>query len=113
MMRNQNLAILGDTIRKWRKARKFTRNELSELCGISSKHLGNIELGGTNPTFELLFSIVRELRIPSDCIFYPEMSVVETRTRQLIKQIEVCSDETQEIILRMVECLIYNLSKAK
>lgn len=112
-MQDQSLITLGDTIRKWRKARKLTRNELSERCDISQKHLGNIEVGRTNPTYVLLFSIVRELRIPSDCIFYPEASVVETRTRQLVKQFEVCSDETQEIILRVVECLIYNLSKAK
>lgn len=104
-MRNQDLEILGETIRKWRKERKLTQNQLSERCDISPKHLGKVEVGATNPTYELLLAVVRELRIPTDLIFYPETSVVESRTKQLVKQFEVCSDETQEIILRMVECL--------
>lgn len=112
-MHKPDLVILGATIKKWRKAHRLSRSALSEQCGFTTRHLANIEVGKINPSFDLLFSIVHVLQIPPDDLFYPARAMDDTRAGQLMKQFEVCSDEIQEIIVRMVECLIYNLSKAK
>ena len=112
-MHKPDLVILGATIRKWRKARALSRNALSEQCGFTTRHLANVEVGKINPSFDLLFAIVHTLKIPPDYLFYPDRAMDDTRTGQLIKQFEVCSEDIQETILRMVECLIFNLSKAK
>lgn len=112
-MHKPDLIVLGSTIRKWRKTRGLSRNALSELCGFTSRHLANIEVGKINPSFDLLFSLVHALQIPSDYLFYPEKTTNETRIGRLSKQLELCPDDTQEIIFRTVECLIYSLSKAK
>lgn len=40
-----NLAILGDRLSKFRRARGLTLHRLGELSGVGSSHIGNYEQG--------------------------------------------------------------------
>lgn len=50
----QFLRDLGQVIRRARKSKKMTQEDLSELSGVNTKYLGEIELGKTNPTIVIL-----------------------------------------------------------
>lgn len=104
-MPKADLKKLGATLYKWRKTRGFTRDALSEECHISSRHLANIEAGKINPSFDVLCSLVNALNISADMLFYPEMSEQDERTKLLLVRFASCSEESQELVLRTVDCM--------
>lgn len=59
---------LGERIRRVRKYRELTREELSEITGISSKHIYSIESGKSNLTVDKLIKICNALSISTDYI---------------------------------------------
>lgn len=52
-----NKQEIGNKIKKRRADLKITQVDLSEICGISSKTLRDIELGKANPRLETLMAI--------------------------------------------------------
>jgi len=110
-MLKTDLTVFGACVRKWRKARKMTLNALAEKCGISTRHLINIEYGRINLSFDMIYAIVHTLEISADFLFYPEMEDTDKRAKLMMNSFNSCSAEHQEIILDLVRCLIYNLQK--
>jgi Predicted transcriptional regulators len=111
-MLRADLDVFGACIRKWRKTRKMTLEELSEKCGISTRHLINLEHGRINVSFDMIYALVHTLDISADYLFFPEMDDVDKRTKLMLSRFSACSAKNQEIILELVGCLIYNLQKA-
>ena len=70
---------LGETIRKYRKQKRYTMAELAEKLGMSIGLLSNIETGKTNSLqLTLLNDIVRELDIPiSELELFSEPYTIE------------------------------------
>ncbi|HEY4716472.1 MAG TPA: helix-turn-helix transcriptional regulator [bacterium] len=63
-MKNANfIQALGLNIRKFRKAKGLTQEQLAELAGISYKYLGEIERGETNPSIGTLLVIAQGLNV--------------------------------------------------
>jgi transcriptional regulator with XRE-family HTH domain len=54
-------AVVGQRIRKLRRARGFTQQELGEYAGLNYKFLGEIERGIQNPTIQTLYKIANAL----------------------------------------------------
>lgn len=52
---------LGDKIRKMRKAKGLTQEQLAELIGIDNKHLSRIEIGKHMPTYTVLKKLAKTL----------------------------------------------------
>ncbi|MCG7410493.1 XRE family transcriptional regulator [Paenibacillus sp. ACRRX] len=66
---------LGAIMKKYRKEKKLSLEELSELAGVSKLTLGNIERGETNPTLGMLWKISKGLSIPLMALFSTKSSV--------------------------------------
>lgn len=54
-------AVVGQRIRKLRRARGFTQQELGEYADLNYKFLGEIERGIQNPTIQTLYKIANAL----------------------------------------------------
>lgn len=54
---------LGLNIKRFRKAKGLTQEQLAELAGISYKYLGEIERGETNPSIGTLVRIANGLNV--------------------------------------------------
>lgn len=61
-MDTNNLNI-GDNIKKYRKVRKYTQQQLAERSGISRSYLGDIEGGRYYPSLETLNDIAHALDV--------------------------------------------------
>lgn len=61
MMPDHTLAQLGGRMRKARKERGFTQEQLSDQSGISVRHIAKIEKGAINPSFEVLSALIAAL----------------------------------------------------
>lgn len=65
-----NKETLGSLIRTQRKNNKFTIEKLAELCDVSSRCIGNIELDKSIPKADTFLMICRELNINQLSYFY-------------------------------------------
>ena len=55
------LDIIGETIKKIRKERKLTQEELGELVGVKKAQISKIENNFTNARFETILKVFRAL----------------------------------------------------
>ena len=90
---------LGAVVRKARKSRNLTQQQLADHLGMSLRSIIDVENGRSNLKFDTLFALVRFLCIPGKDIFYPQENTgintesTSTEIRQrLHDQIEECSD---------------------
>jgi transcriptional regulator with XRE-family HTH domain len=67
-MKSEPASTDGIAIRRYRKHCGLRINELAELVGISSQHLGNIERGRRQGSPSLVLKISQSLGVPVDQI---------------------------------------------
>lgn len=63
---------LGDAVKRARGKLDLTQNEVADAAGIDSRTVLNIENYKGNPKLEVLYPLVRALKIDSREIFYPQ-----------------------------------------
>lgn len=60
---------LGQKIKSYRNLKKWTQETLSFESGVSRSHIGHIETGTKNSTFDVLFKISRALNVSFSELF--------------------------------------------
>jgi len=65
--------ILGKRIREQRKLQNLKQDALSEMVGISTIHLSEIERGNKTPSMETFIKMVNALNIPADILLRDEV----------------------------------------
>ncbi len=68
-MTNSTIKNIQENIKKFRKEQNLTQEKLSELCGISTDYLSEIERGKKVPSLKRLISIVEALNVPISKFF--------------------------------------------
>ncbi len=63
-MTNSTIKIIQNNIKKYRKERNLTQEQLSELCNISTDYLSEIERGKKVPSLKRFILIAEALEIP-------------------------------------------------
>jgi len=89
---------LGAIVKTARMEKGLTQEKLAERVDVGLRHISGIENEGHNPSFEVLYHLIRELNIPADMIFYPEKSSIDPKTEELIRMIYKCDDRSIKII---------------
>ena len=79
----------GALVRATRKARKLRVSVVAEQVGIDPKHLGRIERGEKNPSFELIFKLSEVMSVSPAAFFefdelLPDPKALKTTIRQLV-----------------------------
>lgn len=57
---------IGKRIKKYRKQKDLTQEQVAETAGISVKHLSRLENGHHNPHFDMIIQIANALNVPTD-----------------------------------------------
>ena len=60
---DHDLVPLGKAVRRWRKARGLTQEDLSGLAELHRNHIGGIERGERNVTIKTVLALARALEI--------------------------------------------------
>lgn len=100
---------LGDCMRKYRKKRDLTQQQLSDKAGVSVREIAKIEKGTINPSFEKLYDLVTCLGVPSGDLFYPVLPNEEREIEQLTGYYKACPPGDRGLILKTVQCMAYEL----
>ena len=64
-MTNSTIKILQKNIKYFRLSKGYTQEKLSEICGISSDYLSEIERGKKIPSMKRFLLIAENLKIPA------------------------------------------------
>ena len=71
-MTNSTIEILRKNIKKYRLTQNFTQEKLSEISGISSDYLSEIERGKRTPSLKRIILIAEALNIEVYKLFINE-----------------------------------------
>lgn len=97
---------LGDAIKCARGKLGLTQNEVADAAEIDVRTVLNIENYKGNPKLEVLYPLVRALRIDAREIFNPEMRRETPALRQLRLLIEECSEEEAAAIIPVFQAVL-------
>lgn len=105
-------AELGQRIRKYRKERKLTQEELSNKCKLHPTYIGQIERGEKNPSVESVYKICQALDIEITTLFehladFATDADEPTTAMQAYYLIQRLSQKDQERMLRIIEDILF------
>lgn len=97
---------LGDVIKRARGKLGLTQNEVADAADIDVCTVLNIENYKGNPKMEVLYPLVRVLKIDAREIFNPEIRRESPALRQLRLLIEDCSEEEAAAIIPVFQSVL-------
>ena len=101
---------LGDVIKRARGKLGLTQNEVADAADIDVRTVLNIENYKGNPKMEVLYPLVRALKIDAREIFNVEIQRESPALRQLRLLIEECSEKEAEAIIPVFRSVLTALS---
>ncbi|MDE7246134.1 MAG: helix-turn-helix domain-containing protein [Oscillospiraceae bacterium] len=108
-MPNKNLKELGARLRTARNSRGFTLDQLSDRSGYSSRHIANIEKGDVNPSFEVLFNLVKALGVSFDTVFDPADEQMEVEIQEIAGLYRACPEQGRRLILIAIRAMAHEM----
>ena len=97
---------LGDAIKRARGELDLTQRQVADKINVGVRTVLNIENYKGNPKMEVLFPLIRALRIDSREVFYPEMQRESPAIRQLRFLIEDCSEQEATALISIIESVL-------
>ena len=97
---------LGDALKRARGKLDLTQNEVASAANIDVRTVLNIENYKGNPKMQVLFPLVRTLKIDAREIFYPEMQRESPALRHLRLLVEECSESEAEAIIPVFQAIL-------
>jgi transcriptional regulator with XRE-family HTH domain len=89
---------IGQRIRKFRKARSLSQEQLAEKTGVSVTHMSHIETGNTKLSLPVLVSIAEALGVKTDDLLYERSIGRSDALGELASVLEGCTAEQARII---------------
>ena len=105
-------ARLGNKLKNARKSRGITREELSALSGVSTRHISKIEKGVMNPSYEILTQIATALGMTLDYFFASDNDEDENNIQLLISLYRGCPKHYRKLLLSTMQTLSKEISDA-
>ena len=104
--------VIGQRIRKTRKAHGLSQEQLAELVGISTTHMSHIETGTTKLSLPVLVSLAEALEVSTDDLLFcgspTERGSVLAELTQLL---ESCTTQQLKITVDVLRATIVSLKK--
>ncbi|MDR1928054.1 MAG: helix-turn-helix domain-containing protein [Oscillospiraceae bacterium] len=97
-MNKRQLTDIGERLRKHRNELKLSREQFSELAGISASFYGQIEVGTSQMSIDTLVGIAKALHLPLEYVLFgtgyappdadPVISLIKNASARQIKLLE-------------------------
>lgn len=108
-MQKPDKRAIGERIRKHREELNMSREQLSEIMGITSKFLSDIEFGLREFSIEKLFLFSESLNLSTEYILFGTGPSINDRI--FLQSINKCPEEKKEYLLLILNKIIesYNI----
>ncbi len=104
--------IIGQRIRKFRKAHSFSQEELAEKIGISTTHMSHIETGNTKLSLAVFVKIALTLEVSTDDLLFNQPSINKSSlTAKILELLDKCSPQELVIIFDIIQATQISLAK--
>ena len=110
---SEYLHPLGDSVKKARKKMGLTQNQVATMIDANERTIMNIEKYHANTTMEVLYPLIRLLRIDAREIFNPEMREQSPEIYQLRLLIDNCTEEEAATLIPVCQAVIAALRGQK
>lgn len=103
-----NYETLGQRIRKYRKQKKYTLEQLAERLDVSTTFIGQIERATGKPSLETLVKIANALEVSTDALLFEELNEKSGDSHFLKRVEELTLGFTQKekmLVLKNIELL--------
>ena len=97
---------LGDIVKVSREHAGLTQAQLAAMIYKDTRTILNIENYKGNPKLEVLFPLVRALRIDSREIFFPERKLDLPMLRQFHLLVDSCTEEEAETLISVCDSVL-------
>ena len=97
---------LADAVKRARGELGLTQNQVASIAEIDERTVLNIENYKGNPKLEVLYPLVRALKMDSREIFQPEMSRESPAIRRLRFIVEECSETEAAALIPAIEGIL-------
>lgn len=104
---------LGILVKQARLQQNMTQEQLSVKSGISLRHIANIEKAKASASFEIAYTLIRELNIPADMVLYSDHLNQDELILQTLQLIRTRDQRDLEFIKKTMDNLIENLDDYK
>ena len=99
-----NYYEIGQRIRRIRKARGLSQEQLAELIGISTTHMSHIETANTKLSLPVFVEIARVLEVQMDSLLYDDpKDSVSNAVSEITAVLESCDSKQARVITEMVK----------
>lgn len=96
---------LGDTVRRAREESHMSQTELAEKLNLDVRTIINIENYRGNPKLEVLYPLVRELKILPEQIFYPENEQSSEIKEHTLLEISDCTEAELKALITVIRAV--------
>jgi len=98
--------LLGKTIKRARLEHELTQVQLAAKANIEVRTVINIEKFRGNPKMEVLYSLIKVLKIDAREIFNPEMQIDNPEMQHLRFLIEDCNQNEAKALAPVIEAVL-------
>ena len=103
-----NYKLLGENIRKYRKEKKYTLEQVAEKLDVSTTFIGQIERAKGIPSLETLVKIANVLETSVDGLLFGDLNVQAGNNHFINKIMELTEDfssNDRELLIRNIEII--------
>lgn len=106
-----NYCEIGQRIRKYRKAKRLSQEQLAEMVDISTTHLSHIETGNTKLSLAVLVDLSKVLDVHTDDLLFDSPTGRNAALEELSEVLDACSTQQVRIIVDTAKALKISLDK--
>lgn len=101
-----NYKLLGEQIRKYRKSKHYTLEQLAEMLDVSTTFIGQIERAKGIPSLDTLVKIANALEVSTDSLLFGDLNAKAGDTH-FIGRISALTEELdaneKDLLLKNIE----------
>lgn len=111
-MKNEfDYAALGEKIRKARKEKHLTQEQLAEACDLSTAHIGHIERGTRALSIESLITISEVLNVSTDYLLLDVSNSANRKLSGILNAIDNVTNDKYNRLYSVIKILAENIDK--
>lgn len=96
-----NYEEIGKRVRKYRKLKNLSQEQLAEKIDISTTHMSHIETGSTKLSLQVLVDLSRVLEVNTDDLLFENKP--QTMINQITKLLSECNENQIEFITSIIK----------